>query len=233
LIGGAAVVVAGVTECVALVLDESVVFEADCDCDCDCVVVLEPDVWGVDDDGDEGIGAEVVPGVVAGVEVEVIVVSVVSTAEDIADDPAEEDFEVMAVKAVEAADTEIKLPPLLNNVTVVGCPLTTTVDTVTVLFGPALPTPLPTLLPTLVPIVFVVCTNENEYVVIGSKEAGNVSNADESTESALVVCGGSPVTLVGRVVMVVYCVVAAVVWIGMITARVREGGISTVAVGRS
>jgi hypothetical protein len=175
--GGAAVVVAGVTECVALVLDESVVFEAEAD-------VLEPDVDDIDGDedvdegdegaSDEGIEPEVVSAVVAGVEVEVMVVSVVSTvedtAEDTADDAAEEDIEapaalsvdepeLTAVKAVEAADTEIKLPPLLNNVTVVGCPLTTTVDTVTVVCGPAL---LSTLLNTLVCIVFTVCTNENE-----------------------------------------------------------------------
>jgi hypothetical protein len=150
--GGAAVVVAGVTECVALVLDvplvldESVVFEADEDGVCDDVVVLDPDTWTVD----EGIEPEVVSGIVAGVEVEVMVVSVVTTAEDTAedtaDDTAEEDIEapaalsvdepeLTAVKAVEAADTEIKLPPLLNSVTVVGCPLTTTVETVTVLFG--------------------------------------------------------------------------------------------------
>jgi hypothetical protein len=157
LIGGAAVVVAGVTECVALldvplVLDESVVFEADEDGVCDDVVVLDPDTWTVD----EGIEPEVVSGVVAEVEVDVMVVNVVSTAEDTAEDAAEEDIEVMAV---EAADTEIKLPPLLNNVTVVGCPLTTTVDTVTVVCGPAL---LSTLLSTLVCIVFTVCTNENE-----------------------------------------------------------------------
>jgi hypothetical protein len=156
--GGAAVVVAGVTECVALVLDvplvldESVVFEADEDGVCDDVVVLDPDTWTVD----EGIEPEVVSGVVAEVEVDVMVVNVVSTAEDTAEDAAEEDIEVMAV---EAADTEIKLPPLLNNVTVVGCPLTTTVDTVTVVCGPAL---LSTLLSTLVCIVFTVCTNENE-----------------------------------------------------------------------
>jgi hypothetical protein len=149
--GGAAVVVAGVTECVALldvplVLDESVVFEADEEGVCDDVVVLDPDTWTVD----EGIEPEVVSGIVAGVEVEVMVVSVVTTAEDTAedtaDDTAEEDIEapaalsvdepeLTAVKAVEAADTEIKLPPLLNSVTVVGCPLTTTVETVTVLFG--------------------------------------------------------------------------------------------------
>jgi hypothetical protein len=150
--GGAAVVVAGVTECVALVLDvplvldESVVFEADEEGVCDDVVVLDPDTWTVD----EGIEPEVVSGIVAGVEVEVMVVSVVTTAEDTAedtaDDAAEEDIEapaalsvdepeLTAVKAVEAADTEIKLPPLLNSVTVVGCPLTTTVETVTVLFG--------------------------------------------------------------------------------------------------
>jgi hypothetical protein len=152
LIGGAAVVVAGVTECVALVLDESVVFEADEEGVCDDVVVLDPDTWTVD----EGIEPEVVSGVVAEVEVDVMVVNVVSTAEDTAEDAAEEDIEVMAV---EAADTEIKLPPLLNNVTVVGCPLTTTVDTVTVVCGPAL---LSTLLSTLVCIVFTVCTNENE-----------------------------------------------------------------------
>jgi hypothetical protein len=263
LIGGAAVVVAGVTECVALLdvplLDESVVMDADWEGDCVCVC---DDAAVVESDGDEVIEEEVVSGVVTGVEVEVMVVSVVAnaedTAEDAAEDAAEDDIdtptlvpvkepeptaevaEVAEVAEEEAADTGIKLPPLLNSVTVVGCPLTTTVDTVTVLCGPALPTPLLNplaallrLVCTLVSIVFVVCTNENEYVVIGSKEAGNVSNADESTESALVVCGGSPVTLVGRVVMVVYCVVAAVVWMGMITARVREGGISTVAVGRS
>jgi hypothetical protein len=248
--GGAAVVVAGVTECVALVLDvplvldESVVFEADEEGVCDDVVVLDPDTWTVD----EGIETEVVSGIVAGVEVDVMVASVVSTAEDTAedtaDDTAEEDIEVMAVMAVEAADTEIKLPPLLNSVTVVGRPLTTTVETVTVLSGPvllpiALLDPLAALL-TLVPIVFVVCPNENEYVVIGSKEAGNVSNADESTESAFVVSGvAAPVTLValevetGKDVMVVYCVAAAVVWMGIITARVKDGGISTVAVGAS
>jgi hypothetical protein len=38
------------------------------------------------------------------------------------------------------------------------------------------------------------------------------------------------VAVVGKEVMVVYCVVAAVVWMGMITAKVRDGGISTVAV---
>jgi hypothetical protein len=102
----------------------------------------------------------------------VMVVSVVSnaedTAEDTADDTAEEDIEVMAVMAVEAADTEIKLPPLLNNVTVVGCPLTTTVETVTVLSGPvllpiALLDPLAELPTTLVcKLVLVVCPNENE-----------------------------------------------------------------------
>jgi hypothetical protein len=37
----------------------------------------------------------------------------------------------------------------------------------------------------------------------------------------------------GKEVMVVYCVVAAVVWMGIITAKVRDGGISTVAVGAS
>jgi hypothetical protein len=184
--GGAAVVVAGVTECVALVLDESVVFEAEAD-------VLEPDVDDIDGDedvdegdegaSDEGIEPEVVSAVVAGVEVEVMVVSVVSTAEDTAedtaDDAAEEDIEapaalsvdepeLTAVKTVEAADTEIKLPPLLNSVTVVGCPLTTTVETVTVLSGPvllpiALLDPLAELPTTLVcKSVLVVCPNENE-----------------------------------------------------------------------
>jgi hypothetical protein len=41
----------------------------------------------------------------------------------------------------------------------------------------------------------------------------------------------APEVETGREVMVVYCVVAAVVWMGMITARVKDGGISTVAVG--
>jgi hypothetical protein len=71
--------------------------------------------------------------------------------------------------------------------------------------------------------------NENEYVVLGLRDSGNVANADESTESALVVSGVASV-VVEREVMVVYCVVA-VVWMGMITATVKDGGIDIVAIG--
>lgn len=65
--------------------------------------------------------------------------------------------------------------------------------------------------------------------MLGLKDSGNVANADESTESALVVSGAASV-VVEREVMVVYCVVA-VVWMGMITATVNEGGIDIVAIG--
>jgi hypothetical protein len=150
LIGGAAVVVAGVIGRV-VVLDESVVLEADdegdCDCDCDCVVelVLKPEGWDVDDDAADGDEVDEDEGgveeVVEEEEADVMVVSVVSTAEDTAEDIAEEDAEEMPVMTAEAeevveeeaaavaeedsvleeaADTEIKLPPLLNNVTVAG-----------------------------------------------------------------------------------------------------------------
>jgi hypothetical protein len=192
LIGGAAVVVAGVTERVE-VLDESVV-EADCEGACDDVV-LETDVdvddaeEGEDDGGAEEAGdAEEGAEVEAEVEVDVMVVSVVENAEDAedaedatelaaeeeaelaaedaaegaaedaelaAEDTAEED-PVLTAAVEEAVDTEIKLPPLLNKVTVAGCPLITTVDTVIVLCGPlaVLPTAV---LPTLVcTVVFVV-----------------------------------------------------------------------------
>lgn len=152
---------------------------------------------------------------------------------------AEEATELTTVAAAveEAADTEIRLPPLLNNVTV-DSPLTTTVEAVTVLCAPLatavlLPTPLTPLLRPVVCIV--VCTlivvgsgvNENEYVVFGIKLDGNVAKAEESTDNALVVPGAASDD--GKVVMVVNCVVA-VVWMGMITAKVREGGIETVAV---
>lgn len=142
-----------------------------------------------------------------------------------------------AVAVEEAADTEIKLPPLLSNVTV-DCPLTTTVDAVTVLCGP-LPTAelLTTLLTTLVPLLTLVgcivvvvvgtAVNENEYAVFGSKPEGNVASAELNTDNAFVVSGAACVD--GKVVMVVNCVVA-VVWMGMITARVKEGGMETVAV---
>jgi len=87
-------------------------------------------------------------------------------------------------------------------------------------------------------VCIVVCTlivvgkgvNENEYVVFGIKLEGNVANAEDSTDNALVVSGAASDD--GKVVMVVNCVVA-VVWMGMITAKVREGGIETVAVAKS
>jgi hypothetical protein len=71
--------------------------------------------------------------------------------------------------------------------------------------------------------------NENEYVVLGLKDSGNVANADESTESAFVVSGAASV-VVDREVMVVNSVVA-VVWMGIITATVKDGGIDIVAIG--
>lgn len=157
------------------------------------------------------------------------------TTEDAAEDAANDDDVEPTAAVEEAADTEIKLPPLLNNVTV-DCPLTTTVDAVTVLCAPPATTVLlPSALP-LLPLATVVCAlvvvvgsavNENEYVVFGIKLSGNVAKADESTDNAFVVSGTASVD--GRVVMVVKCVVA-VVWMGMITARVKEGGIDTVAV---
>jgi hypothetical protein len=73
-----------------------------------------------------------------------------AAAEEAADDPTDED---LTAPVEEAADTEIKLPPLLNNVTVAGCPLITTVETVMVLCGPL---PCPVLLPTLVCTVVLV-----------------------------------------------------------------------------
>jgi hypothetical protein len=249
LIGGAAVVVAGVIDRVAL-LDESVVLEAEDEGDCDCVVELvlkveDWDVWDVDGVGevdwlswlDEGD---------AEVEVDVMVVSVVSVstaedpvegdANDVAEDArvdATEEIPVMTADedamVEEAAEIEIKLPPLLNTVTVAGWPLTTTVDAVTVVSGPAL---LSTELP-LLTLVWIVCVvlivNENEYVVLGLKDSGNVANADESTESAFVVSGAASV-VVDREVMVVNSVVA-VVWMGIITATVKDGGIDIVAIG--
>jgi hypothetical protein len=269
LIGGAAVVVAGVIDRV-VVLDESVVLDAedegacdcDCDCDCDCVVelVLKVEGWDVDsvDDGDEG--DEVDEGdteETVGDEVDVMVVSVVSVpkaedaavdAEDAAEDDAEDAAEDIAEDIAEElpattadedavveeaeGDTETKLPPLLNNVTVAGCPLITTVDAVTVVPGPALAALLPTELPLLTTLVCVVpIVNENEYVVLGLKDSGIVANADESTESAFVVSGVAS-GVVDREVMVVYCV-DPVVWIGMITATVKDGGIDTVAIVKS
>jgi hypothetical protein len=252
LIGGAAVVVAGVIDLVAL-LEDSVVLVADDEGDCDCVVelVLKPedwdvwDVWDVDgvDEVDEADRVDEACVEDDG-EADVMVLSVVSEddAEDAAEDAAE-GIPVMTAEAEEiaeeeatdedamveeAAEIEIKLPPLLNTVTVAGWPLTTTVDAVTVVSGPALLSTELSLL-TLVCIVCVVLiVNENEYVVLGLRDSGNVANADESTESAFVVSGAASV-VADREVMVVYCVVA-VVWMGIITATVKDGGTDIVAI---
>ncbi|KEQ69696.1 hypothetical protein M436DRAFT_85167 [Aureobasidium namibiae CBS 147.97] len=250
LIGGAAVVVAGVIERVPL--DADVVLEAGICVDVD-VVVLDSIAWDVDVDDDcDGSDGEVEPEEVVMVVSVVCVVPVVCIAEE-AEDTADEDMELTAEEATEdaaedteamevdieltaeeateptsveeeAADNEIKLPPLLNSVTV-DSPLTTTVEAVTVLCAPL---PLATVVCAL--IVVGSGVNENEYVVFGIKLEGNVAKADESTDNALVVSGAASVD--GKVVMVVNCVVA-VVWMGMITAKVREGGIETVAVAKS
>ena len=153
--GGAAVVVAGVTERVGL-LDESVVLVFDCDCDCDCEVVdgvdvdVPEDIWDVwvpwevddedaagfeDDEDDEDDEADDVDDVDETDEAEpdVMVLSVVPIVVDTPEDIIDEATELLT--DVAPADTEIKLPPLLNKVTVDACPLTTTVEAVTVLCG--------------------------------------------------------------------------------------------------
>ena len=81
-----------------------------------------------------------------------VVPIVVDAPEDIIDEATEEDTELPT--DVAPTDTETKLPPLLNKVTVDACPLTTTVEAVTVLCGcPELCTEL---------VCFVVAANENE-----------------------------------------------------------------------
>lgn len=97
------------------------------------------------------------------------------------------------VEVAEVADNEIKLPPLESNVTVC-CPLTTIVDAVIVVCGCPLLCKAPELVANVEAEVLPPPSNEvlvvksNEYVVFGNKLLGNVAKADESTETALVVC---------------------------------------------
>lgn len=166
----------------------------------------------------------------------------------------DEDADAAEVEEAEAeatpVDSEIKLPPLDNNVTVCS-PLTTIVGAVTVVCAAPLLCKLPELaadieveaLPlttTLDTTEVLVVVKSNVYVVLGSKLDGNVAKADESTETALVVCdccsvavavavAEHPAMLSAQEVMVVKSVVA-VVSMGITTASVEEGGIEIVAV---
>lgn len=193
LIGGAAVVVAGLTVSVAVpddvVLDGCVVV-----CWCDDVKVLLDSAAEEDGDedcmSDDDVGEKVEVMMVVKVDdiVEVadsVVVGFVD--EDAVKDAGMEDAETETTPV----DSEIKLPPLDNNVTVCS-PLTTTVGAVTVVCGTPLLCKVPELVAETLPLptdpIVLVVVKSNEYVVLGSKLDGNVAKADESTESALAVC---------------------------------------------
>lgn len=243
LMGGAAVVVAGLIVWVAVLVCVVVVCWVDDvgsaeeeGVDGDCVVDED---WVVDEEAEAEAEAEVeaevdvdveIVRVVNAVEVETAAVGFVDEDEEAAEEGAEVDV---------AEDNTIKLPPLDNTVTVFDPP-TTTVDAVTVVGGPLpllLPTPELVTLVTLSTLVLVLVVKSKLYVVLGNKLCGNVANADESTETALVVWGvpeaelaGHPAILSAQEVIVVKSVVAAVVWMGITIASVDEGGICIVAV---
>ncbi|KAH0365369.1 hypothetical protein KCU65_g6162, partial [Aureobasidium melanogenum] len=200
LIGGAAVVVAGLTVFVAVAVFGVVVFVV-------CVVV-----WWVDDveegllvsaaedaedaDEDRMLDKE-------DVDVEVMIVvkvlDLVDIVESVAVGFADDTPEEVEVAEPTPVDKEIRLPPLESTVTVC-CPLTTIVDAVIVVCGCPLLCDTPELVVDVEaelatvdeadPLVLVV-VKSNEYVVFGNKELGNVANADESTVTALVVCVSS------------------------------------------
>lgn len=205
-------VVAGLTELVAV--PDCVVVVVDCVvvcCDDDDVAAL---LDAAAEDGNEVCVIE------EDEEVEVVivfkVVDVVSVVEIAAvgfvDEDATEDADDAEVKDAEAmpVDSEIKLPPLDNRVTVC-CPLTTTVGAVTVVCGTPLLCDTPevvadveaeliALVPTL-DTAEVLVVKSKEYVVLGSKLDGNVAKADESTESAFVVCAGGLIAVAGHPAM--------------------------------
>jgi hypothetical protein len=241
LIGGAAVVAAGLTELVA-VPDAVVLVDCVVGCWCDDVALLLDSA--AEEDSDEFcVFAE---------EVEVVIVVKVDDIVEVVDSVVvgflDEDADAAEVEEAEATpvDSEIKLPPLDNNVTVCS-PLTTIVGAVTVVCAAPLLCKLPELvadievealpLTTTLDITEVlVVVKSNVYVVLGSKLDGNVAKADESTETALVVCdccsvavAEHPAMLSAQAVMVVKSVVA-VVSMGITTASVEEGGIEIVAV---
>ncbi|KAK6002470.1 hypothetical protein QM012_002108 [Aureobasidium pullulans] len=118
-------------------------------------------------------------------------------AEDAEAEVGEEEVEAMPV------DSEIKLPPLDNKVTVC-CPLTTTVGAVTVVCGAPLLCDGPELAAeeaeplALDTTAVLVVVKSKEYVVLGSKLDGNVARADESTESAFMVWAGCSVEVAGH-----------------------------------
>lgn len=182
-------VVAGLTELVAVELDDVVVVW--------CVEVLllspaedeEEDAEDAEEDADEFCVVEEEVEVDVEAVTVVKVLGIVDLVESVVDEDAEAEVEDAEVEVAEAADNEIKLPPLESNVTVC-CPLTTSVDAVIVVCGCPLPELIAdvslTTLPTEVLVV-----KSNEYVVFGNKLLGNVANADESTEIALVVCTDS------------------------------------------
>lgn len=187
-------------------------------------------------------------------EVEVVMVVKVDDIVEVVDSVVvgflDEDADAAEVEEAEATpvDSEIKLPPLDNNVTVC-CPLTTIVGAVTVVCAAPLLCKLPELAAdieveapplttTLDTTEVLVVVKSNVYVVLGSKLDGNVAKADESTETALVVCdccsvavavAEHPAMLPAQEVIVVKSVVA-VVSMGITTASVEEGGIEIVAV---
>lgn len=205
-------VVAGLTELVA-VPDDDVVDVVACVvvCCCDEVAVLldsaaedVTEVCVVDEDKEVEV-------VIVFRVVDVVRVVEIAVA-GFVDEDATEDADDAEVKDAEAmpVDSEIKLPPLDNRVTVC-CPLITTVGAVTVVCGTPLLCDTPEVvadvkaeLIALVPALDtaeVLVVKSKEYVVLGSKLEGNVAKADESTESAFVVCAGCSVAVAGHPAM--------------------------------